>query len=243
MLSDLVTSISHKALELVAAVADVRPVVRRNTYCFFLYSSPVRNFSCSAWKSRTTSPYSQKTISMFTETFPALLSVEKPHNISLFAEDNFNVHRNFSCSAWKSHTTSPYSQKTISMFTETFLALLSMEKSHNISLFAKDNFNVHRNFSCSAQHGKVTQHLPIRERQFQCSQKLFLLCSAWKSHTTSPYSQKTISVFTETFPALLSMEKSHNISLFTKDNFNVNRNRWNIRNKLCRIEGPMTNDN
>ncbi len=51
------TSISQSALELVAAVADVRPVVRRKTYCFFLYSSPVRNFSCSAWNIRTTSPW------------------------------------------------------------------------------------------------------------------------------------------------------------------------------------------
>ena len=37
-------------------MADVLPVVRRNTYCFFLYSSPVKNFSCSAWNMRTTSP-------------------------------------------------------------------------------------------------------------------------------------------------------------------------------------------
>ena len=54
---ELWTSTSHKALELVAAVADVRPVVLRKTYCFFLYSSPVRNFSCSAWNIRTTSPW------------------------------------------------------------------------------------------------------------------------------------------------------------------------------------------
>jgi len=50
------TSISHKALLLVAEVADCRPVVRRKTYCFFLWSSHVRNFSCSAWNNRTTSP-------------------------------------------------------------------------------------------------------------------------------------------------------------------------------------------
>lgn len=50
------TSTSHNALELVAAVAEVLPVVRRKTYCCFLYSSPVRNFSCSAWNRRTTSP-------------------------------------------------------------------------------------------------------------------------------------------------------------------------------------------
>ena len=43
-----ITSTSHKALELVAAVAEVLPVVLKNTYCFFLYSSPVKNFSCSA---------------------------------------------------------------------------------------------------------------------------------------------------------------------------------------------------
>jgi len=53
---DSLTSTSQSALELVADVAVVRPVVRRNTYCFFLYSSPVRNFSCSAWNNRTTSP-------------------------------------------------------------------------------------------------------------------------------------------------------------------------------------------
>ena len=50
------TSTSQSAFELVADVAVVRPVVRRNTHCFFLYSSPVRNFSCSAWNNRTTSP-------------------------------------------------------------------------------------------------------------------------------------------------------------------------------------------
>jgi hypothetical protein len=50
------TSTSHKALELVADVAVVLPVVLRNTNDFFLYSSIVKNFSCSAWKSRTTSP-------------------------------------------------------------------------------------------------------------------------------------------------------------------------------------------
>lgn len=50
------TSTSHKALLLVAAVADVLPVVRKNTCCFFSYSSIVRNFSCSAWNKRITSP-------------------------------------------------------------------------------------------------------------------------------------------------------------------------------------------
>lgn len=50
------TSTSHNALLLVAAVADVLPVVRRNTFCFFSYSSIVRNFSCSAWNKRITSP-------------------------------------------------------------------------------------------------------------------------------------------------------------------------------------------
>ena len=53
---DACTSTSQRAFELVADVAVVRPVVRKNTRCFFLYSSPVRNFSCSAWNSRTTSP-------------------------------------------------------------------------------------------------------------------------------------------------------------------------------------------
>lgn len=52
----LLTSTSHRALELVADVADCRPVVLRKTCCFFLCSSHVRNFSCSAWKSLTTSP-------------------------------------------------------------------------------------------------------------------------------------------------------------------------------------------
>lgn len=52
----LLTSTSHRALELVAEVADCRPVVLRKTCCFFLCSSHVRNFSCSAWKSLTTSP-------------------------------------------------------------------------------------------------------------------------------------------------------------------------------------------
>lgn len=51
------TSISQRALELVAEVADCRSVVLRKTCCCFLYSSPVRNFSCSAWNSRTTSPW------------------------------------------------------------------------------------------------------------------------------------------------------------------------------------------
>lgn len=53
----LLTSTSHNALLLVAEVADWRPVVRRKTYCFFRWSSQVRNFSCSAWNSRTTSPW------------------------------------------------------------------------------------------------------------------------------------------------------------------------------------------
>ena len=39
-----------------AEAADVLAVSRKKTLCFFLYSSIVRNFSCSAWKSRTTSP-------------------------------------------------------------------------------------------------------------------------------------------------------------------------------------------
>lgn len=51
------TSTSHRALELVADVADWRPVVLRKTCCFFRCSSHVRNFSCSAWNSRTTSPW------------------------------------------------------------------------------------------------------------------------------------------------------------------------------------------
>lgn len=63
------TSISHRALLLVAEVADCRPVVRRKTYCFFLWSSHVRNFSCSAWNNRTTSPWRRK-------NFPS----EEPHN-------------------------------------------------------------------------------------------------------------------------------------------------------------------
>lgn len=50
------TSTSQRALELVADVADWRSVVRRNTCSLPLYSSHVRNFSCSAWNSRTTSP-------------------------------------------------------------------------------------------------------------------------------------------------------------------------------------------
>lgn len=50
------TSISQSAFELVAEVADWRKVVRRKMYCFFSYSSQVRNFSCSAWNNRTTSP-------------------------------------------------------------------------------------------------------------------------------------------------------------------------------------------
>lgn len=56
--NDVLTSISQSALLLVAEVADCRPVVLRKTYCFFLWSSHVRNFSCSAWNKRTTSPCS-----------------------------------------------------------------------------------------------------------------------------------------------------------------------------------------
>lgn len=56
----LLTSISQRALLLVAEVADCRPVVRRKTYCFLLWSSHVRNFSCSAWNSRTTSPWREE---------------------------------------------------------------------------------------------------------------------------------------------------------------------------------------
>ena len=51
------TSTSHNALELVAVVAVVLAVALRNTYCCFLYSSPVRNICSSAWNSLTTSPY------------------------------------------------------------------------------------------------------------------------------------------------------------------------------------------
>lgn len=51
------TSISQRALELVAEVADCLSVVLRKTCCCFLYSSQVRNFSCSAWNSLTTSPW------------------------------------------------------------------------------------------------------------------------------------------------------------------------------------------
>lgn len=51
------TSTSQRALELVAEVADCRRVVRRKTCSLPLYSSQVRNFSCSAWKSLTTSPW------------------------------------------------------------------------------------------------------------------------------------------------------------------------------------------
>ena len=52
----LLTSTSHKDLLEVAEVAVVRAVNLKKTFCFFLYSSMVKNFSCSAWKSRTTSP-------------------------------------------------------------------------------------------------------------------------------------------------------------------------------------------
>lgn len=41
-------------------MADWRSVVRRNTCSLPLYSSHVRNFSCSAWNSRTTSPCRQQ---------------------------------------------------------------------------------------------------------------------------------------------------------------------------------------
>lgn len=58
------TSTSHRALELVAVVAVVLAVALRNTYCCFLYSSPVRNICSSAWNSLTTSPYKRKTISL-----------------------------------------------------------------------------------------------------------------------------------------------------------------------------------
>jgi len=51
------TSTSQRALELVAKVAVARSVVLRKTYSCFLYSSHVRNFSCSAWNSRMTSPW------------------------------------------------------------------------------------------------------------------------------------------------------------------------------------------
>lgn len=54
--SRALTSTSQRALELVAEVADWRSVVRRKTCSLPLYSSHVRNFSCSAWNSRTTSP-------------------------------------------------------------------------------------------------------------------------------------------------------------------------------------------
>lgn len=50
------TSTSHKALLEVAEVAEVLAVNLRNTFCFFLCSSMVKNFSCSAWNSLTTSP-------------------------------------------------------------------------------------------------------------------------------------------------------------------------------------------
>lgn len=58
--SRALTSTSQRALELVAEVADWRSVVRRNTCSLPLYSSHVRNFSCSAWNSRTTSPCRQQ---------------------------------------------------------------------------------------------------------------------------------------------------------------------------------------
>lgn len=58
--SRALTSTSQRALELVAEVADWRSVVRRNTCSLPLYSSHVRNFSCSAWNSRTTSPCRQR---------------------------------------------------------------------------------------------------------------------------------------------------------------------------------------
>lgn len=57
IITESCTSTSQSAFELVAEVADWRRVVRRNTYCCFLYSSQVRNFSCSAWNNLTTSPW------------------------------------------------------------------------------------------------------------------------------------------------------------------------------------------
>lgn len=57
----IITSTSHRALELVAEVADCRNVVLRKTCCRFMYSSQVRNFSCSAWNSLTTSPWKRTT--------------------------------------------------------------------------------------------------------------------------------------------------------------------------------------
>ena len=61
---DYITSTSHKALLEMADVAEVLAVNLRKTFCFFLYSSMVKNFSCSAWKRRTTSP-PLRTLSIF----------------------------------------------------------------------------------------------------------------------------------------------------------------------------------
>lgn len=69
--SGALTSTSQRALELVADVADWRSVVRRNTCSLPLYSSHVRNFSCSAWNSRTTSPCRQAVGSGWPGTLPA----------------------------------------------------------------------------------------------------------------------------------------------------------------------------
>ena len=56
LLPSLLTSTSHMALELVASVFLDRPDVLRNTFRPTPCLSHVRNFSCSAWNSRTTSP-------------------------------------------------------------------------------------------------------------------------------------------------------------------------------------------
>lgn len=69
--SGALTSTSQRALELVADVADWRSVVRRNTCSLPLYSSHVRNFSCSAWNSRTTSPCRRAVGSGWPGTLPA----------------------------------------------------------------------------------------------------------------------------------------------------------------------------
>ncbi len=58
--NDSITSTSHIALELVASVFWERPEVRRNTLRLSPYLSAVRNFSCSAWNMRTTSPWTEK---------------------------------------------------------------------------------------------------------------------------------------------------------------------------------------
>ena len=86
------TSTSHKALELVAAVADVLPVVRRNTYCFFLYSSPVKNFSCSAWNMRTTSPFRISTDICCEENVPRLSYITSITPSIPHLKKNFALH-------------------------------------------------------------------------------------------------------------------------------------------------------